>query len=203
MRARSAVVGAALLCVACSAEEQDTRSDARDAGGSDTAAVVDTSSERDSMPRLAPEGWGPLRIGMTRAQITAAAGDDANPDAVGGPDPEACDQYRPTGAPEGMLLMVENDTLTRISLMRESRVRTDRGLGLGEDAAAVLAAYGTSAESSPHKYRDAPSAYITAWTTPPGGASPARGIVYEIHDDGRVALIHAGSESITYVEGCL
>lgn len=35
---------------------------------------------------------------------------------MGGPDPEACDQFRPERAPEGMLLMVEDGRLTRISL---------------------------------------------------------------------------------------
>src|SRR5690606_14165403 len=34
-------------------------------------------------PLLTEEGWGPIRIGMTRAEVVAAAGEDANPDAVG------------------------------------------------------------------------------------------------------------------------
>jgi len=55
---------------------------------------------------LTATGWGPLRIGMTMAEITTALGPDANPNAVGGPDPESCNQFRPERAPEGMLLMV-------------------------------------------------------------------------------------------------
>lgn len=198
-------IGVALL-LACSADERTPPDDARAPADSIVAAAprdgvaLDTAAG-DTL--LTPNGWGPLRIGMSRAQVVAALGDDANPDAVGGPEPEACDQFRPERAPEGMLLMVERDTLTRITLMRDSGVRTDRGLGLGDSASAVRAAYGSAAVASPHKYRDAPSAYITVWTTSPGGATPARGIVYEVGDDGRVAMIHAGGESIQYVEGCL
>lgn len=156
---------------------------------------------------LTPWGWGPLSIGMTLAEITTALGPDADPGSVGGADPAACDQFRPERAPEGMLLMVENGVLTRISLIRTSTLKTDRGFGLGDSAAAIKTAYGAAAVATPHKYADAPSEYITAWT----GAAPApntpapdtaRGIVYEIGGDGTVKAIHAGGPSIQYVEGC-
>lgn len=201
---RPAIVVIILLFAACTTEAPDGDGQRADAITVDTLIAADAPpASTDATPRLTANGWGPLRIGMSRAEITAVAGEDANPGLVGGPEPEACDQYRPTGAPEGMLLMLENDTLTRITLMRESRVRTERGFGLGDSASVVLAAYGSAARSSPHKYRDAPSAYITVWTTPPQGTEPARGIVYEIDDQGLVGQVHAGAESITYVEGCL
>ena len=153
------------------------------------------------------EGWGPLRIGMTLAEITAALGPDADPASVGGADPAACDQFRPERAPEGTLLMIEEGRLSRISLIRTSTLKTDRGFGLGDSAAAIKAAYGDLAVVSPHKYQDAPSEYVTVWS----GAAPtpntpapdtARGIVYEIGGDGTVTAIHAGGPAIQYVEGC-
>ena len=152
---------------------------------------------------LTAEGWGPLRIGMTLAEITAALGPDADPNAVGGADPATCDQFRPERAPEGMLLMTEQGKLSRISLIRNSTLKTDRGFGLGDSAAAIKAAYGTAATASPHKYQEAPAEYIAAWSTPPGGAAGTeRGVVYEIGGDGKVIAIHAGGPSIQYVEGC-
>ncbi|MES2833986.1 MAG: hypothetical protein V4707_04660 [Pseudomonadota bacterium] len=156
---------------------------------------------------LTAEGWGPLRIGMTLAEITAVLGPDADPKAVGGADPAACDQFRPERAPEGMLLMVEQGRLTRISIGRANTLKTDRGFGLGDSAAAIKTAYGAAAVATPHKYQDAPAEYITAWS----GAAPtpdtptpdtARGIVYEIGGEGTVTAIHAGGPSIQYVEGC-
>lgn len=151
---------------------------------------------------LTPEGWGPLRIGMTRAEVVAAAGEDANPQAVGGPEPDRCDQFRPERAPEGMIVMLEEGRLTRITLVEGSELKTERGFGVGASADSVAAAYGAEATITPHKYRSAPASYITVWTTPPPAPEP-RGIVYETFGEGRVSQIHAGGPSIQYVEGCL
>ena len=212
MSLRAVILAASVMAAGCAGDERasDDAEAVGDTGARDAADARDSvvtanvlTPQPDTALLLTPDGWGALRIGMSRTQVVAAAGEDAHPERVGGPEPERCDQFRPTGAPEGMLLMLENDTLTRITIMRESAVRTDRGFGIGDSTSAILAAYGSAARSSLHKYREPPSAYVTAWRVPPGAASPARGIVYEIGDDGRVALIHAGGESITYVEGCL
>lgn len=151
---------------------------------------------------LTAQGWGPIRIGMTRAEVVAAAGEDANPNAVGGPEPDACDEFRPEQAPEGMLVMIERNHLTRITLSAGTTIMTERGFGVGDPAAQIKQAYGADAVVSPHKYSSAPAEYITVWMTPPGGPD-VRGLVYEIGSDGRVAHIHAGGPSIQYVEGCL
>jgi hypothetical protein len=140
---------------------------------------------------------------MTRAQVEAAAGPDANPDAVGGPDPASCDQFRPLSAPQGLLVMIERDTLTRISFSRSAAVATDAGFTIGDSAAAVQRHYGARADVTPHEYQSAPAKYITIWTRGRPPESSARGIVYEIGADDRIAYIHAGGPSIQYVEGCL
>ena len=151
---------------------------------------------------LTAEGWGPLRIGMSRAEVEAAVGPDTNP-AVGGPISETCDQFRPKAAPQGLLVMVERDTLTRITVSRGAEVATDAGFTVGDSASAVERYYGTRAAVTPHKYQDAPSRYITTWTRGRPPAASARGIRYEIGGDGRITHIHAGGPSIEYVEGCL
>jgi hypothetical protein len=107
-----------------------------------------------------------------------------------------------------MLLMVEAGRLTRISLIREAKVKTDRGLGLGVPAAAVRAAYGGKVGATPHKYVEAPAEYLTVWAKGGGPADQAvpphsRGIQYVVDQTGKVATIHAGGPSILYVEGCL
>ncbi|MBU2272472.1 MAG: hypothetical protein KKE52_14360, partial [Alphaproteobacteria bacterium] len=153
------------------------------------------------------EGWGPLRIGMTRAEVEAALGPDVNPNAVGGPDPASCDTFHPERAPEGLTVMVENGVLTSIWLAREATLKTDRGFGVGDQAAAIKAAYGADATASPHKYSEPPAEYITAWSR--GGGTgyvqdpAARGINYHIGNDGRVQQVAAGGPSIQYVESCL
>ena len=151
--------------------------------------------------RLTPDGWGPLRIGMTRAEVVAAVGDDDQP-AVGAPDPESCDEFHPTRAPAGMRVMIERGRLTRITLSRDAEVRTEHGFGVGHTAGEIKAALGARAVASPHEYGESPSEYITVWVGASTDPEP-RGIVYEIGSDGRVAQVHAGGPSIQYVEGCL
>lgn len=171
----------------------------------DEVAPSDTQTTDGPIPPSTPltaEGWGPLRIGMTRAEVVAAAGEDANPEAVGGAEPEFCDEFRPERAPAGLLVMLESGRLTRISVGSSSPVRTDRGIGLGATTEEVRRTYGDRLQSTPHKYVAAPAAYLTIWTVEPPAAD-ARGIVYEVGEDGRVSRIHAGGPSIQYVEGCL
>ncbi|WNO53828.1 hypothetical protein [Stakelama saccharophila] len=156
---------------------------------------------------LTANGWGPLKIGMTKAEVTKALGGDADPGAANGPDPETCEQYRPERAPDGMMVMLEAGRLTRITLDSDSDIETARGIGVGDTAAAVRAAYGTALTASPHKYVEQPGEYLTLWINGAGdGAyveSPyARGIRFEIGKDGKVQSIHAGGPSIQYVEGC-
>jgi hypothetical protein len=156
---------------------------------------------------LTAEGWGPLRIGMARSEVEAALGADADPGAVGGPDPEACDQFKPERAPEGMLLMLEKGKLTRISLGRGADMATDRGIRLGDGAAKVRTAYGADLRRTPHAYLDPEGEYLTAWARGGGDSEvrdpAARGVRYEIGADDRVTAIHAGGPAIQYVEGCL
>lgn len=152
--------------------------------------------------KLTAQGYGPLRIGMSVAEIEAALGPDANPDAAGGPNPAECDMFRPARAPEGLLVMVENGALTSVWLSRNTDVETDRALNIGDTAAEVKRVYGDAAVVTPHKYVSAPAEYITVWTTSDREGPNARGLTYEIGSDGRVKSIAGGGPSIQYVEGC-
>jgi hypothetical protein len=173
--------------------------------GPDTAPSPLASSPAapdTTTPPVTSRGWGPLVIGMTREEVVAASGEDANPDAVGGPEPEVCDEFRPARAPAGMIVMIERGRLTRITLVSGSELRTDRGLGVGDPVRAVRAAYGDELSTRPHKYIESPAAYLI-YHEPGATGSALRGIVYEIGREETVTRIHAGGESIEYVEGCL
>ena len=152
--------------------------------------------------KLTAQGFGPLRIGMTRAEVEAALGPDANPEAVGGPDPDACDMFRPNRAPEGLLVMMENGVLTSVWISRNATLETDRALNVGDPAAEVKRVYGAAAEVTPHKYQDAPAEYVTVWSGSDHTSPAARGVKYEIGGDSRVSSIAGGGPSIQYVEGC-
>ncbi|MDT9600165.1 hypothetical protein [Sphingosinicella rhizophila] len=204
----------ALLLVSCaperSANQAESSTDAADPAAPATPVPPQADLQPEPMANasapLTAQGWGPLRIGMTLAEVTRVLGPDANPDAVGGPDPESCDQFRPERAPKGMLVMIEDGRLTSVSLIDDSPIATDRGLRVGDDAAAVTKAYGAELVTSPHKYQDPPAAYLTWWTTGPKDDwvqdVAARGIRYVLGGEGTVETIQAGGPSIQYVEGC-
>lgn len=198
-----------LLLASCAGDEPAPPEDRNEtANGSEAAAEgPEGTSQPEALAPLTATGWGPLQVGMSLRQVSDALGPDDDPEAVGGPDPESCDQFHPERAPPGMLVMVEEGVLTSISLIDDSEVRTDRGLGLGDPAAAVGRTYSASASVTPHKYEAAPAAYMIWWAK--GGAGKAfvedmaaRGISYEINAAGKIGAIHAGGPSIQYVEGC-
>ena len=166
------------------------------------AAPTTPGAPVSAADKLTSNGFGPLRIGMTTAEVVAALGPDANPEAVGGPDPASCDMFRPERAPEGLLVMVQDGVLTSVWLSRNMTIETDRALNVGDPAAEVKRVYGAAAEVMAHKYQEAPAEYITVWSTADHQSPAARGLKYEIGMDGRVQTIAAGGPSITYVEGC-
>ncbi|WP_396593294.1 hypothetical protein [Brevundimonas sp. R86498] len=206
IRPMAATAAVALLLAACGSPELVPPSAAPE-GPVTTPPPVSAPAVDDNT--LTAEGFGPLRIGMSRAEVVSALGEDSNPGAVGGPEPEACDQWRPARAPDGLLVMVQDGTLTRISVSEPSTLKTDRGFGVGDPATSIKAAYGSSAVAEPHKYVAAPAEDIFVWTK--GGPASAgsyveeagaRGIRYEINGEGRVNMVHVGGPAIQLVEGC-
>lgn len=170
---------------------------------------VDPGTPPAAANTLTAQGFGPLRVGMTKAEVEAALGPDSDPASVGGAEPEVCDQWRPQRAPEGLLVMIQNGVLTRISVASPSTLKTDRGFGVGDTAAAIKAAYGASAVSQPHKYSSPPAEDIFVWAS--GGPATAnayvqdaaaRGVRYEIESTGKVGIVHVGGPAIQMVEGC-
>lgn len=203
VRLASTFAFASLMTLAACNAPESAETPASDASAAPAAEV---SSDADI---LTAQGFGPLRIGMTAAEVEAALGGDSDPNAVGGPDPTSCDQWRPARAPEGLLVMIQDDVLTRISVSSPATLKTDRGFGVGDQASAIKTAYGAQIIAQPHKYAPAPAEDLFVWTVGrPADANAyvedaaARGIRHEIGSDGTVQIIHVGGPAIQLVEGC-
>ena len=202
IRTLSATAAVALLLAACSQPDAT-----EPAAAPETPAATPPAAPAPNA--LTAGGYGPLVIGMTRAEVVTALGDDSDPNSAGSAEPEACDQWRPARAPEGLLVMIQDGVLTRISVASPSTLKTDRGFGVGDTAAAIKAAYGPLAVAQPHKYSAPPAEDIFVWAT--GGPAAAgafvqdaaaRGVRYEINGEGRVQIVHVGGPDIQLVEGC-
>jgi hypothetical protein len=175
--------------------------DSADPSG-DTAAVQSRADSQPNSGLLTPDGWGPLRIGMSRSEVVAAAGEDANPEAVGGPRPEHCDEFRPGNAPDGVLVMLEEGVLTRISVSRNTAIETPAGFSVGDSGAGIMEEYGALARVDPHPYWEPPARYVTVWREGSSGRE-RRGLRYEIDSGDQVVHMRAGGPSIEYREGCI
>lgn len=196
------ILATALALAACTGKQET--------GGATSPAAAPASStvpSPEAMDALTPAGWNTLKIGMTRTEIVAAVGDNSVPGAVGGPEPDVCDEFHPARAPDGLYVMIEDGKLSRITVTELSKLKTLDGFGIGDAPDAIKNFYGTRATATPHKYQDKPAEYITVWEGGPR-AEPyvqdekARGFVYEIDGTGKVGAIHAGGPSIQYIEGC-
>ncbi|MFS0709453.1 hypothetical protein [Brevundimonas phoenicis] len=200
---RNAVLSsvAMMALAACNAPESANAPAAQ----SPEAVGFASSTPAVATDALTPQGYGPLRIGMMQAEVDAAVGPP--PANVADAEFSECRQYQPPRGPKGVLVMMEKGVLTRLTAIKGSVVKTEDGVGVGYDGERLKTNY-AAAEVTPHKYQDAPAAYVTIW---PGADRPqnthvmdpaARGLRFEIGQDGKVAFIHAGGPSIQYVEGC-
>ncbi len=161
---------------------------------------MQVAPEMDVEPVMYADGFGPLKIGMTRDEVIAAAGAptiEANP-AV--PATE-CDMFTPAELPD-VKVMIENGVLTRVTASRAPLVSTDTGIIYGDDATKVKEVYAGRFTTSPHKYAAAPAEDIVIWEVGDGKDAASRGLRFEIDALGSVDAMHSGGPSILYVEGC-
>ena len=144
--------------------------------------------------KLTPDGLGPVRIGMTQAEVAKALGSKLVGDAI---DDENLCVEKHSPALRGVYFMFEDRRLSRISISAPSRATTPRGIGIGASARAVRRAYPKGLHAEPHEYLELPAEYLTFWTV-----KAKRGVSFVTDLKRRVQTIHAGGPSIQYVEGC-
>jgi len=144
---------------------------------------------------LTPRGYGPVRIGMTRAQVEAALAIQLEGTVL--EDANVCIEMTATRGDTDLVFMFLANRLSRVSAVLTSRAATPRGIRVGAGAAQVRRAYGPALRAEEHAYLGRPAEYLTFWTRP-GRA----GVRFETGLDRRVQTIHAGNESIRYIEGC-
>ena len=181
---------AALLVLACAPAAPADESAAADTG----AAVVATAPDTSSAAVLTPSGLGPLRIGMTLAEARTLPG---GLEVREGATTAVCDYVRWRGAPPGVLVMIEADSVVRIDV-DSTAVATAAGARVGDSEARIDSLYPGRVTVSPHKYTD--GHYLTI--TPAAPADSAYRLVFET--DGQTVLRYRAGRlpAVQYVEGC-
>lgn len=146
--------------------------------------------------KLTPSGWGPVRIGMNRDQVSKALHIELQGDAF---DNEGrCVQlYGRDESLPGFYFMFLDGKLSRISIGSPSETKTPSGVGIGATVEDVRKAYGEGLKEEPHHYLGEPAEYLTYWVKP-----EVRGVRFETDSERKVQAIYAGNSSIQLAEGC-
>jgi hypothetical protein len=143
-------------------------------------------------PALAPittAGWGPVRVGMSVADVSRALGGDfaARDSAIG------C-HYRSSAKAPGLLFMIENGRVVRVET-KSRAFATPSGVRVGDTEAAAMKSYGGRARVTPHKY-SAAGHYLTIPTSDGKAA-----VVIETDGSTIVAIRGGRRPAVEYVEG--
>ena len=104
--------------------------------------------------RLELDGIGPIRVGMTLDEASAAHGKPVaiTPGSANGPGfKRGCFHAEAEGGPDGLAFMVVNGRIVRVEAGR-GPVVTPEGIGSGSPVQDVLAAYAGRIRVEPHTY---------------------------------------------------
>jgi hypothetical protein len=140
-------------------------------------------------------GIGPVRVGLSLADASRAAGEELVEAGDKPSGTEGCYHARLKSSPS-LLFMVEEGRVTRVETA-DPRFRTHSGARVGDSEARVRRVYGRRLEVTEHKY-DETGHYLIVRS-----ADKRYALVMET-DGKEVVYIRAGMEpAAEYVEGCL
>ncbi|MGH8997973.1 MAG: hypothetical protein ACRDY7_01120 [Acidimicrobiia bacterium] len=172
----------------------------------DGTASPPAGEELTAESRARLDGIGPVKMGMTLDEATAAVGREVfvEPSSLIAPGSDTCAFAMVKGGPEGLSFMVNRDgpeapwSIVRLDVATTDRIATEGGARVGSTEAEVKGIYGDELVTEPHKYRPK-GHYLVHDPDGPGGFQ----LLFET--DGRtVGNYRSGlQEAVELVEGCL
>ncbi|QJR36342.1 hypothetical protein [Gemmatimonas groenlandica] len=188
----------ALLFAACTEPRSAASTDSlAPPSGATTSATTSaaTQPERVVGPMdLTEHGFGPVRVGMTLAEVSAASSAGIR---LVGTDSTACSYLSWRDGPPEVLIMAEGGRVVRIDV-RNPAIATPEGIKLGSTEAEVQQRYAGQVEVQPHKYTDGHYLVIT----PRNPSDSSLRLVFET--DGKNVKTFRGGlvPQVQYVEAC-
>jgi hypothetical protein len=163
---------------------------------------VNASVKITERSKLALNGIGPIRVGMTIDEASQAAG-VKSVKLFGGFSTEYCTYIELLGVPKGINFMVTKNRIARVDISNK-RISTIRGAKIGDTEDRIFSLYPGQIKATRHEY---------AWRTfnnakyltfvPKDDADKNYRIVFETSKN-RVFSFHSGKlPEVMYIEGCL
>lgn len=198
MRVPSSFLVAVVVAAACTTE--------KNAGSGDTTAsaqpatppaadsgIASAPSGTTSAWTVTPSGIGPIRVGMSAADLQRVGGDITLP--ASGAD---CAYVRPSSLPRGVSVMLAHGQVARVDV-DSAGVQSAAGVAVGDSASRVNQAYAGQVTVMPHKYVQG-GQYLTVRPTSPQDSTLR--IVFEA-EGGRVTRFRSGRvPEVEWVERC-
>ncbi|TAG97198.1 MAG: hypothetical protein EAZ09_05085 [Oscillatoriales cyanobacterium] len=153
--------------------------------------------------KLALNGIGPIRVGMTVDEASRAAGVRMVKTLSAGRTEEYCAYFDLEGGPKGISFMVINNRIPRVDISNE-RVTTIKGAKIGDTEERIFSLYPGQIKATRHPYQGLPprnGKYLTF--VPKDAADKNYRIIFETANN-RVMRFRSGKiPEVDYIEGCL
>ncbi|MGB7708668.1 MAG: hypothetical protein WBL95_03830 [Microcoleus sp.] len=153
--------------------------------------------------KLALNGIGPIRVGMTVDEASRAAGVRMVKTLSAGRTEEYCAYFELEGGPKGISFMVINNRIPRVDISNE-RVTTIKGAKIGDNEERIFSLYPGQIKATRHPYQGLPprnGKYLTF--VPKDAADKNYRIIFETANN-RVMRFRSGKiPEVDYIEGCL
>jgi hypothetical protein len=197
VRARSSYLVAVVVAAACTTEKNAGSGDTTASAQPEPPPAADSASAAapsgTSAWTVTPSGIGPIRVGMSAADLERVGGDITLP--ASGAD---CAYVRPSSLPPGVSVMLARGQVARVDV-DSSGVQSDARVAVGDSASRVNQAYAGRVTVTPHKYVQG-GQYLTVRPTSPQDSTLR--IVFEA-EGGRVTRFRSGRvPEVEWVERC-
>jgi hypothetical protein len=104
--------------------------------------------------KLAINGIGPIRVGMTVDEASESAGIKLTnrSGSGGGREESQCSYVEPKGEPKGIAFMVTKGRIARVDIFSNKQITTIKGVKIGDTEDRIISLYPGQIQVTPHPY---------------------------------------------------
>jgi hypothetical protein len=163
---------------------------------------VNAQVQLTEQSKLALNGIGPIRVGMTVDEASQSAGIQLTRSGSGGRDEYQCSYVHPKGEPKGIAFMVTKGRIARVDITSH-RITTIKGAKIENTEDQIFSLYPGQIQATRHPYERRPSdkaKYLTF--VPKDAADKNYRIIFETSKN-RVDRFRSGKlPEVEAIEGC-
>ncbi|HBK99807.1 MAG TPA: hypothetical protein DD001_22045 [Microcoleaceae bacterium UBA10368] len=163
---------------------------------------VNAQAQLTENSKLALNGIGPIRVGMTVEEASQSAGVRLVQTQSGGEE-YGCFYFKPQGEPKGIAFMVTKGRIARVGISNE-RITTIKGAKIGDTEDQIISLYPGQIQITKNPLFARPEAKSKYLTFVPKDAADKNYRIIFVTANNRVISFRSGKiPEVDYIEGCL